>query len=235
MFLKSITFVWFRILQWAGLRRITFDFKFWCASVVFFTCDMIKLSLAGWGTKTGPGRSRPTVLGLRLCCGGDLNNTISHFINNPPPPPLWGLGAYSYRSNWMKFCFSKWAAYSKAMLISDVEIGKVSTAKCICCLPPDKHAILILGLNRSYFMYLIWKIWILCSDARQGGVRWGGGLGCKWKLIMTEAGGGFPPHHCRNLFNQQMFICEDVWELLPTNDSVVFANRGFNNFCRLNH
>ncbi|MEQ2185805.1 hypothetical protein GOODEAATRI_021977 [Goodea atripinnis] len=37
--------------------------------------------------KTGLGSSRLPVLGLRLCCRGDLNNTVSHFINNPPPGP----------------------------------------------------------------------------------------------------------------------------------------------------
>lgn len=40
------------------------------------------------------------------------------------------------------------------MVISDVEIGKVSTANASAAFPPDKHAILIPFLNRSYFMYL---------------------------------------------------------------------------------
>lgn len=103
------------------------DKSFGCASVHIF--DLIKFGSAGWGMKTGLERSRVTVLGLRLCCGGDLNNTVSHFINtHPTPPSLGSLGAYGYRSDWMKFCFSKWAAHSKAMLISDVEIGKVSNA-----------------------------------------------------------------------------------------------------------
>lgn len=70
-------------LVWGELLLI---WSFRCASVIF-TFDMIKLGLAGWGVKAGPGRSRQTVLGLGLCCGGDLNNTVSHFINTLLPSP----------------------------------------------------------------------------------------------------------------------------------------------------
>lgn len=108
--------------------------------------------------KTGLESSRVPVLGLRLCCRGDLNNTVSHFINKPPTP---SYPAEPRGVQLQKQLNEIWFFKMSCTLESDGNLRcrnwKSQRCTCICSFPPDKHAILIFFLNRSYFMYLFFR------------------------------------------------------------------------------
>lgn len=81
----NMCFIWFESF-WFDLKTIytliqfrVAKFGIMCFSLFVFGwvySDMIKFSLTSWGMKTSLESSREPVLGLRLCCLGDLNNTV---------------------------------------------------------------------------------------------------------------------------------------------------------------